>query len=77
MTEEQKECEYCSFGTIGYGHGSDFSTSVSDDTAFQVWKEPGGYYLNAWGRTPDGDKYDAESGYINYCPMCGRKLKEE
>lgn len=69
-TEEQKECEYCHFNS----RGSDFSDE--DDCRFQLAKTPTGYYINAWSGL-GGSRFDAESAYINYCPICGRKLKED
>lgn len=73
MTEEQKECEYCHFDS----RGADFANS--DDCTFQLAKfTHGRYYVNAWsGDAWSGENFDVDSEFINYCPMCGRKLNKE
>ncbi len=68
MTEERKDCGYCHFDS----RGLDFSDD--DDCKFQLVRFPSGrYYINAWSGL-GGENFDVESGFINYCPMCGRKL---
>ena len=71
MTEEQKNCEYCHFDS----RGENFSDS--DGCRFEIARIPHrGYYINAW-EGEGGEDFDVESGYIHYCPMCGRKLGKE
>ena len=76
MTEEQKECEYCHFDS----RGADFADDYADDgdtCYFQLDKFPGERdYINVWSGE-GGEKFDVESEFINYCPMCGRKLGKE
>lgn len=74
MTEEQKDCEYCHFNS----RGADFADNGDSigNCRFQLAKFPAGYYINVWSW--DGwEKFDVDSEFINYCPMCGRKLGKE
>ncbi len=71
MTEEQKNCEYCHFDSLGA------RLEAEDEPGFmQMEKNSEGYYINAWSGEC-GERFDVESEYIGYCPMCGRNLKEE
>lgn len=71
MTEEQENCEYCHFDTLG----TDFSDT--DRVKFQLANfKSGRYYINVWRWTDDND-FDVDSEAINFCPMCGRKLGKD
>lgn len=73
LTKKQKECRYCHFDVYS---GMDFSDD-DDNCRFKLSSFDGRhYYINVWGECAD-ETFDVGSEQINYCPMCGRKLKED
>jgi len=61
-------CKYCNFNnSLTKGE----SISEGDSCAIEIEKfEHSGFLCIS-----NNDKYVCESMIINYCPMCGRKLK--
>lgn len=59
-------CEYCENLNNGHGIGIIYDDSWTDK--FNLYKDPYGKYRI--------ECYADQSSPINYCPMCGRNLKE-
>lgn len=73
MTEEQKNCEYC-HGVVN-GYGMNFADH-DEPCKFCVENYEDYYRINVWGIIRE-ESFDVVSDYINYCPMCGRRLGKE
>lgn len=63
-----KECEFCERGEV-------LNNVANSDFAITIDQDEDGYYIEVefdWE-----DVYSDDATYINYCPICGKKLEQE
>ena len=65
-----EECKLCNLKENDCFHFSDISGNILD-LSLAVSLENNKFYLVSWFY------HDTIKAKINYCPLCGRKLKEE
>ena len=63
-----KECKFCDGGEV-------LNDTTNSDFAIVIGQDEDGYYIEVEFNWEDG--YSDVATYINYCPMCGKKLEQE
>lgn len=81
LTEKQKNCPYCHVAdgktTIPIFDGYIVNESNGRKTEITIIKDPGLPVFSPCVESPDcSTEYDNKVPRLNYCPMCGRSLKE-
>ncbi|MBO1096770.1 hypothetical protein FQS90_09565 [Enterococcus casseliflavus] len=65
---DEKDCVYCK-------HGEPLNDTANSNFAIVIDQEEDNRYITV--EYDDSYEQDSCGAYINFCPMCGRKLAED